>query len=129
MCSTWRLSYLGVSMDEKGVTDHAAIARVRSAVGVINRLSKVGLNVKRFQPATNVKIFKTLIRTKWEYAMHLMPITKTTVVCYGSRGRTILQICIWKVMRNTVKGECEFSVEPQAQNEEKASKRNNSLVT
>ncbi len=60
----WRLSYLGVSMDEKGVTDHGAIARVRSALGAINRLSKVGLNVNGFHPATSVKIFKTLLRTK-----------------------------------------------------------------
>ncbi len=60
----WRLCYLGVSMDAKGVTDHTAIARVKSAVGAINRLRKVGLNVMGFHPVTSVKIFKTLIRTR-----------------------------------------------------------------
>ncbi len=38
----WRLSYLGVSMDEKGVTDHTAIARIRSAVEAITALRNLG---------------------------------------------------------------------------------------
>ncbi len=94
---TWRLSYLEVSM-EKGVTDHAAIARVRNAMRAINRLRKVGLNVKGFYPATSAKIFKMLIRTKWEYTVHLTMMTKP-LLSKKNRKQEILDI--WRDARRS----------------------------
>lgn len=63
-------------MNEKGVTDDMALSRVRNEVGCIHKLREIGVKFRGFEPATCIRILKSLILAKWEYALRLTPMTK-----------------------------------------------------
>ncbi len=81
-------------------------------MGAINRLSRVGLNVKGFHPVTSVKIFKTLIRTKWEYAMHRTPMTKPLLSAMEAAEGLFYKYVFGKYTERS-KGRSELYDEPQ----------------
>ncbi len=68
--------YLGVTLTEEGVSDSKMVERIKKAKNVLGVLRRLGVFTNGVHPARSIRLYKSLVQSRWEYGMHLTPWTK-----------------------------------------------------
>ena len=70
------LEYLGVTLSETGISDSKMCKRIQSARAAVHQLRPLGVYARGLSHVKSIRLYKALIQTRWEYAMHLTPWTE-----------------------------------------------------
>ncbi len=68
--------YLGVTITEDGVSDSKTVERIKKGKNVLGVLRRLGVFLNGVHPARAIRLYKSLIQSRWEYGIHLTPWTK-----------------------------------------------------
>ncbi len=69
------VTYLRISLSQSGLTDAKLLGRKKAKIAVY-QLRKLGIFKKGLSAQKCIKLYKALIQPRWEYALHLMPLTQ-----------------------------------------------------
>ena len=70
------LDYLGVSLNGAGLTNRRNIKRVRTTHTVLAELRRLGLFKYAIYSVHCIAAYKTLVQSRWEYALNLVPLAR-----------------------------------------------------
>ncbi len=68
--------YLGVTLADEGVSDSKMMERIKKAKNVLGVLRRLGVFTSGVHPARSIRLYKSLVQSRWEYGIHLTPLTK-----------------------------------------------------
>lgn len=78
-----RLTYPGVSLSSGAVTHQHTYEAAGNAQGIIKSFYAVGMLRRGLSLWQALRIWRTFVRTLWEYGISLTPTTRTVVAAAG----------------------------------------------
>ncbi len=73
--SVIEVKYLGRTITEEGISDSKLVDRIKKAENVLGVLRRLGVFTNGVHPARSIRLYKSLVQSRWEYCLHLTPWT------------------------------------------------------
>ncbi len=67
------VEYLGISLTQEGISDSKLIQRIEKAKPVLYIMKRLGVFRLGSPPEKGIRLYKTLVQSRWEYGLHLTP--------------------------------------------------------